>query len=111
MATTVQRVSQLRGWCQEDEQVKDVVEGAWYLVTRGPKARAGAVLGPVGLVRQQIESLGWDWSHSPWRFERPSRSPVPLTGGPNGYFSHEPREIPDRKNTAERRSAGRAWRG
>ena len=49
-------------------------------------------MGPVGLVQQEIEPLGWDWTQSPWRFDRPHKSPVPLTGGPKGHFGHELRE-------------------
>ena len=69
-----------------------ILERAWFLEMRGKKAKAGAVLGPVGLVRHEADSLGWDWTTSPWRFERVGKSPVPLTGGPNGHFSHELRE-------------------
>ena len=92
MTTTVQRISQLRRWCQEDHQISRVVERAWFLAVNSPRPKAGAVLGPVGLVQQEAESLGWDWSSAPWHFERQGQSPVPLTGGPNGYFGHELRE-------------------
>ena len=92
MACTVQRISQLRRWCQEDPQIVRILERAWFLEMKGTKAKAGAVLGPVGLVRHEADTLGWDWTASPWRFERVGKSPVPLTGGPNGYFSHELRE-------------------
>ena len=92
MATTVQRVSQLRRWRQEDHQISRVVERAWFLAMNSARPKPGAVRGPVGLVLQEAESLGWDWSSPPWQFRRKGQSPVPLCGGPNGYFSHELRE-------------------
>ena len=69
-----------------------ILDRAWFLEMKGAKAKPGAVLGPVGLVRHEADSLGWDWIASPWRFDRVGKSLVPLTGGPNGYFSHELRE-------------------
>ena len=60
MACTVQRISQLRRWCQEDAQMVRILERAWFLEMKGTKAKAGAVLGPVGLVRHEADSLGWD---------------------------------------------------
>ena len=50
MAMTVQRISQLRRWCQEDHQISRVVERAWFLAVNSARPKAGAVRGPVGLV-------------------------------------------------------------
>ena len=43
-------------------------------------------------MQREAHSLGWTWTDTPWAFARPRAEPVPLVGGPNGFFSHALRE-------------------
>ena len=65
-----------------------LIERAWELARRAP---ARGTKGPVGVVAEEVHSLGWRWDSGPWHWDRPGDAPLPLTGGPQGHFDHEVR--------------------
>ena len=93
MALSVQRLQQVRRWAQEDPSAHELIERAWELLpSESQPLAAQAVLGPVGLIQQEVKTLGWTWMSSPWAFERVGAEAVPLVRGPNGAFAHAVRE-------------------
>lgn len=59
--------------------------GAWELTRSQPNPN---VLGQIGVVRREVAQLGWGWECGPWQWERPGDTPLPITGGPQGFFDH-----------------------
>ena len=93
MALTYQRLTHLRRCCQDDPQLAQAVAAVRRLEQRGELRHSRtSPRGPVGLIAQEAQALGWDWSASPWEFRRPGSCSVPLCGGPNGYFQHAVRD-------------------
>jgi len=39
----------------------------------------------------EVRALGWSWESSLWAFDS-AQGPVPVVGGPNGYYAHRVRE-------------------
>ena len=45
---------------------------------------ASKVHGMIGLIAEDIQAFGWDWSFHPYAFHRPKMQPLPLCGTSKG---------------------------
>ena len=60
---------------------------AWRLV----QENGSGAPGPVKELQTVARRMGWVWS-DPWHFQRPSRRPLALFGGPDTWWLHEIRD-------------------
>ena len=60
---------------------------AWRLV----QENGSGAPGPVKELQAAARRMGWVWS-DPWHFQRPSRRPLALLGGPDTWWLHEIRD-------------------
>ena len=88
MGLTYQRLRQLRRWALVSPTTCPLLERAWDLARAAPPGR---LPGPVGIALKEVRDLGWSWESGPWQWDRPGDSPLPVTGGPQGFFDHEVR--------------------
>ena len=60
---------------------------AWRLV----QENGSGAPGPVKELQAAARRMGWVWS-DPWHFQRPSKRPLALLGGPDTWWLHEIRD-------------------